>query len=115
MCKLKNFIPLNHCVEIYVPSTINVDVPCDNKKFVEQVAEKLTELFGGATATDGLGYWKSQNGLVTEKSTKVFSFVNNEQFNDKNLDKVVRIAEKVKKDMQQEAVTLVVDNVCYFV
>lgn len=57
-------------VAIYVPSTTDTNHPTDNRQQVEEVAAKLSAMFGGATATEARGYWVSQSaGLVGEAVT----------------------------------------------
>lgn len=49
---MKNFkFDLNAKVAIYVPSTTDVDVPTDNKEFVNKVMIKFSQWFGGCTST----------------------------------------------------------------
>lgn len=49
---MKNFkFDLNAKVAIYVPSTTDVNVPTDNKAFVNKVMTKFSEWFGGCTST----------------------------------------------------------------
>ena len=45
-------VRLNSRVAIYVPSTTDTDHPTDNRQQVEEVAAKLSAMFGGATATE---------------------------------------------------------------
>ena len=60
-------VRLDSRVAIYVPSTTDTDHPTDNRQQVEEVAAKLSAMFGGATATEARGYWVSQSaGLVGE-------------------------------------------------
>lgn len=48
---MKNFkFDLNAKVAIYVPSTTDVNVPTDNKEFVNKVTTKFSEWFGGCTS-----------------------------------------------------------------
>lgn len=52
MKTLKFKFDLDSKVAIYVPSTINVSEEIDNTKQVLDVIRKLSEMFGGATASD---------------------------------------------------------------
>lgn len=57
---MKNFkFDLNAKVAIYVPSTTDVNVPTDNKKFVNKAMTKFSEWFGGCTSTPAVGGWVS--------------------------------------------------------
>lgn len=73
---MKNFkFDLNAKVAIYVPSTTDVNVPTDNKKFVNKVMTKFSEWFGGCTSTPAVGGWVSNSGaLVVENVTIVYAF-----------------------------------------
>ena len=46
---------LDSKVSIYVPSTVNVNEPVDNKQQVIAVIRQLSTMFGGATASDAVG------------------------------------------------------------
>lgn len=53
---MKNFkFDLNAKVAIYVPSTMDVNVPTDDKEFVNKVMTKFSEWFGGCTSTPAVG------------------------------------------------------------
>lgn len=114
--KLQKFkFDLDSKVSIYVPSTTNVDVPVDNKEQVKSVIKELSLLFGGATASNAVGGWVAENGeTIIEHVTIVYSFCTSEQLRDK-FDEVYGIAERIKNEMQQEAVTLEINGQVKFV
>lgn len=105
--KAKKFVfDLDSKVAIYVPSTNNAVESCDNTGMVKRVLSELSELFGGATATDAIGGWVStEHGLITERVTIVYSFCKSEQFA-ANIDRILDLCETIKSEMNQEAVTL---------
>jgi hypothetical protein len=73
-----NIISLSKRVAITVPSTVNVDQSGGSlqKEWVDRVLEKLSGLFGGATAIPGVGAWVSDvKGLVKEDVVIVHSFM----------------------------------------
>lgn len=106
MKELKFKFDLDSKIAIYVPSTVNVNESCNNSAMVRRVLSKLSELFGGATATPAIGGWmSSEAGLVTEKITIVYSFCKAEQFGE-HFDEVLGLCEAIKREMSQEAVTL---------
>ena len=106
---------LNSKVAIYVPSTINVDETCENKKQVDRVLTKLSLLFGGATATDAIGGWVCQSGkLVTEKIVIVYSYCKEAELIEK-IDAVLDICKRIKIEMAQEAVTLEINGQVAFI
>lgn len=95
---MKNFkFDLNAKVAIYVPSTTDVNVPTDNKKFVNKVMTKFSEWFGG---------WVSNSGaLVVENVTIVCAFCAPESFGE-HFEEVYTLATEIRDEMKQEAVTL---------
>ena len=105
--KTKKFVfDLDSKVAIYVPSTNNAVESCDNSGMVKRVLSRLSELFGGATASDAVGGWVSmEHGLITERVTIVYSFCKSEVFAD-NIDAILDLCEAIKTEMNQEAVTL---------
>lgn len=112
---LKFVFDLDSKVAIYVPSTNNVDVPTSNEKQVKQVITELSILFGGATASEAVGGWVAANGqTVIEHVTIVYSYCTTELLKD-HFEKVVAICERIKKEMQQEAVTLEVNGRVKFI
>lgn len=104
---MKNFkFDLNAKVAIYVPSTTDVNVPTDNKEFVNEVMTKFSEWFGGCTSTPAVGGWVSNSGsLVVEKVTIVYAFCTPESFGE-HFEEVVQLATTIRDEMKQEAVTL---------
>lgn len=105
--KTKKFVfDLDSKVAIYVPSTTNAVESCDNSAMVKRVLSKLSDYFGGATASDAIGGWNSiEHGLITERVTIVYSFCKSEQFAD-HIDDILELCEAIKSEMGQEAVTL---------
>lgn len=107
---------LTEKVAIYVPSTVNVNQTIDNSQFVSKVAIELSKLFGGATQTQAIGSWFSQdlNKLVTENVTIVYSNCTKSDL-EKHLLKVVNIASQLCSDMTQECISLEINNVLHFI
>lgn len=91
---------------VYVPSTSDAVNSCDNTEMVRYVLAELSKLFGGATASKSVGAWMSdQHGLILEDVTIVYAFCTSEQAQ-QHFSDVFAICEKIKNDMNQEAVTL---------
>ena len=59
---------LDSKVSIYVPSTVNVNEPVDNKQQVIAVIRQLSTMFGGATVSDAVGGWVSESGETCDNS-----------------------------------------------
>lgn len=115
MKTLKFKFDLDSKVSIYVPSTQNVNVPIDNSEQVRSVITELSRLFGGATATQAVGGWVSESGeTILEKVSIVYSFCTSEQLRE-HFEDVYGIAQRIKDEMQQEAVTLEINGQVKFV
>ena len=112
--KLSALIELSSNVKIYVPSTINTSEEIDNEAYIVLVLGKLSEMFGGATSFEALGCWQSNSGLIKERVTICQSYCTEKQLQE-NIDKVVEICEELKNTMNQEAISLEVNNKLYFV
>lgn len=106
---------MDNKVSIYVPSTVNVNQRTNNKKQVMAIIKQMSLLFGGATSYKCTGGWIADNGdIVTEQVNIVYSFCDKKSLQD-NLSKVINICQQIKKDMQQEAVTLEINSKATFI
>ena len=113
--KLQNLFKLSSKVTVIVPATININEEIDNTPYVDKVASLLSELFGGATATQTLGYWTSPTaGLVKEKSTTVFAYCKESDLQ-ANIDKVIDLCGELKEEMTQDAIALEINEEMYFI
>ena len=82
MKTLENLFTLSHKVTVYVPATKNDESGShliNNEGYVSRVASLLCSLFGGATASDAIGFWYSdiRSQLEKENTTVVFAFAEN--------------------------------------
>ena len=115
MKHLKFKFDLDSKVSVYVPSTVNVSEQTDNTEQVKSVIRELSQLFGGATATQAVGGWVSESGeTILERVTIVYSFCTSEQLR-QHFEDVYAIAQRIKKEMSQEAVTLEINGQVKFV
>lgn len=106
MKELKFKFDLDCKFAVYVPSTSDVVNSCDNTEMVKYVMTELSKLFGDATASKSVGGWMSQaHGLILEDVTIVYAYCTSEQAAS-HFEDVFAICEKIKHDMNQEAVTL---------
>lgn len=113
--KLKMCVRLSSKVTIYVPATVGVSQQADNSKQVEETAALLARLFGGSTSTPAVGYWLSPAaGLVAEKTTVVFSYCSDADLQN-GIEALIEHCEKMKTDMQQEAVAMEINGEMYFI
>jgi hypothetical protein len=108
-------VQLPHRVAVYVPSTQGPAETTDNAKQVQRVAREFAEMFGGATATTARGFWVSDAaGLVAESVTIVYASCTDRQYHEQ-VPEVIRIAQRIKEEMQQEAVSIELDGILYLV
>ena len=113
--KLENLFKLSSKVTLIVPATINITEEIDNTVYVDEVAALFAECFGGATATQTLGYWKSPTaGLVKEKSTTVFAYCSEADLME-NIDKVIDKAEELRNRLSQDAIAVEINGEMYFI
>jgi len=108
---------LSHRVAVYVPGTagpVAAD-PALADRMTATAAGRLSELFGGATISLAAGAWMSaEHGLIREQVQIVYSYCTAEQLEQHAAD-VRALAEQVKSEMAQEAVSVEIDNKLYFI
>ena len=113
--RLKNLFKLGMKVTVYVPSTVDINKPIDNTEYVNNVATKLSNWFGGATATDAVGCWVSPTaGLVREKTTLVFAYCNQTDL-ENHIDELIDLCEDLKKKMSQDSIALELNGEMNFI
>lgn len=113
--KLKNLIKLSSSVKVLIPSTIEVNKDFDNSKHVDKTLTLFSNCFGGATSFEALGAWQSQNlGLIKEKVIAVESYTHQDNLN-KFIDKIVEYCEALKIELEQEAISLFINNELYLI
>lgn len=112
---MQQAVTLPQRVALYVPSTTDTDKPTDNAAQVERVAREFCGWFGGATAQPSTGYWISDNaGLVREAVTIVYAACTADQLRDR-LPDVLTLAQQIKQDMAQEAVSVELNGALYII
>ena len=108
-------IALPERVALYVPSTTDTDKPTDNAAQVERVAREFCGWFGGATAQQSAGYWISDTaGLVREAVTIVYAACTAAQLRE-HLPDVLQLAQQIKAEMQQEAISAEINGTLYII
>ena len=108
-------ITLPQRVALYVPSTTDTDKPTDNAAQVERVAREFCGWYGGATAQQSTGYWMSDAaGLVREAVTIVYAACTADQLRE-HLPDVLQLAQQIKAEMQQEALSLDLNGTLYII
>lgn len=108
-------VALPQRVALYVPSTTDTDKPTDNAAQVERVARDFCGWFGGATAQPSAGYWLSDSaGLIREAVTIVYAACTAAQLRE-HLPDVLQLAQQIKQDMAQEAVSVEINGTLYII
>lgn len=102
-------------VSIYVPTTVDVKNPVDNHAQVLSIIGKLSDMFGGATASDAVGGWRCSDGsVVVEKVTIVYAFCKDEELVS-HIDDILSICGRLKEEMRQEAISLEINGQLAFI
>lgn len=102
-------------VALYVPGTQDINHATDNAAQVERVARDFCGWFGGATAQESTGFWMSDTaGLVRESVTIVFAACTAAQLRE-HLPDVLQLAQQIKAEMQQEALSIQIDEALYII
>lgn len=110
-------VELPRRVSIYVPGTVGTATEDESAAaaMVEHVAGLLSSWFGGASASPVSGYWVSDSaGLVREAVTVVYANTTAAQMEERGED-LLRLAQHVKSEMAQEAVSVEIDGSLFLV
>lgn len=109
---------LNHRVVFYIPSTSNKTQKISAKKHTvrtNEIANKMTGYFGGATIEKALGFYKAENGeYITEKINKVISFCDEKSLSDQS-QSLLNLAHSKCKEWTQESIAVEIDSKLFFV
>ena len=99
---------MKNTVGILVPSTVEVNTTVDNKKYVENIENTLKDFGKAISKFDSKGSWYSDTeGVVVEENTIVTFESNGNPF---DLQLLKYLAEKLKSDMKQEAITIILND-----
>ena len=99
---------MKNTVGILVPSTIEVNTKIDNKKYVEEVENTIKDFGKTINKFDSRGSWYSDvEGVVVEENTIVTFESNGNPF---DMQLLKYLAEKLKTDMKQEAITIILND-----
>ena len=108
-------VALPQRVALYVPGTQGPATATDNAAQVERVARELCGWFGGATAQQSAGYWLSDTaGLIREAVTIVYAACTADQLRE-HLPDVLNLAQQIKAEMQQEALSCEIGSTLYII
>lgn len=112
---MQQAVTLPQRVALYVPGTQGPDTATDNAAQVERVAAEFSRMFGGATAQESTGFWMSDTaGLVREAVTIVYANCTADQLRER-LPDVLTLAQQIKREMAQEAVSAEINGTLYII
>lgn len=112
---MQQAVTLPQRVALYVPGTQGADTATDNAAQVERVAAEFSRMFGGATAQESTGFWMSDTaGLVRETVTIVYANCTADQLRDR-LPDILTLAQQIKAEMQQEAISAEINGTLYII
>ena len=113
--QLKKYIKLGSRIALYVPGTVNVNERSNNDAWIAKTSLMFANLFGGATATPGAGYWVDDAaGLVSEDVTIVYSYATEDALKT-GIHKVLKFAHEMKSELNQSAISLEVNGELYLI
>ena len=99
---------MKNTVGILVPTTIEVNTTIDNKKYVEDVENTIKDFGKTINKFDSKGSWYSDTeGVVVEENTIVTFESNGNPF---DMQLLKYLAKKLKYDMKQEAITIILND-----
>jgi len=108
---------LNEYITVYVPSTQSLDQTISADEYTSRIdytAKLLSELFGGATLTPSIGYYKNHTGkIIKENITQVKAYTNH--VTDRHLEKVIAHANELKARYAQESISIEINNTLLFI
>ena len=99
-------------ISIIIPSTINVDKEIDNKEYVNYYSSIIKNYakFKNVFFYNSIGSWFSDdlNKVVIEKNTIITIEV--DDLTSKDIMFMINLGKIVKKDMTQEAISVIINN-----
>ena len=99
-------------MSIIIPSTINVDKEIDNKEYVEYYSNIIKNYakFKNVFFYNSIGSWYSDdlNKVIIEKNTIITIEV--DDLTSKDIMFMINLGKIIKKDMTQEAISVIVNN-----
>jgi hypothetical protein len=104
----------NH-LRLLIPSTKNLDEPCDTSRYVQTANELLSKIFGGDIHKEFTGFYQSDSGqLIREAVVELEAWMTEEQLLD-NLAEIEHFLFCLLTELNQETVFIVINNVAALV
>ena len=106
--EIKKVMP--HHLRVVIPSTVNVDIPCNTLAYAELGNQLLTEASGGTTAKLFSGSYKTDgNEYVSEPVIELESWMTASEFL-ANLSEIMGFLELLLQELNQECLFFVIDS-----
>ena len=106
---------LNRTATIIVPTRDRAGAPLPGGMVhAHMVACQLTRMFGGATITDGYGYWTDASGRVVDERVAYVTAYTDDAGAEKNFGAVGTFAAGLCLSLRQDAVAFILDGTMYF-
>jgi len=100
----------NH-LRLLIPSTKNLDEPCDTSRYVQTANELFSKIFGGDICKNFTGFYHSDAGqLIREFVVELEAWMTEEQLLD-NLAEIEHFIFCLLTELNQETVFIVINNV----
>ena len=98
----------NNELSIYVPSTIDVDkINTNINKTIEEIKSKINEATKNYKTN---GAWRTEEGSIVFEEITILSINVNEKNFENKLNDFIIIAEEMKKDLNQEGISIGINN-----
>ena len=108
--KLIDRVERVHQIAAFIPTTTAVDQPADTSEVVQRTLTYFSELFGGATSSEGDGAWSSDvSGVVSERVHLVVSYITESELS-LHADDVIDFIKKIKAELGQEAMAIEINR-----
>jgi hypothetical protein len=112
---LSNLICLESNVKIYIPGTVNVNHKTNNQKYIDLALNLFSGCFGGSTKYQAIGTWISPgSGLIKERINIIESYCTENDLKN-NIDIIIEFCKKLKYELNQENISLEINNKLYFI
>ena len=106
---------MTHQIRILIPSTIDIDVPCNTSNYVETANELFSECFGGTICKGFVGFCQSNDGrLISESIFEVEAWMTEDELW-QNLTKLADFIFRLLTELNQETVFFVINNIAALV
>ena len=97
----------------HLPDRVAIYIPTEFEKEILQLQKCFNHDFGGSTVINGVGSWNGSEGIEVEDITIIYSNV--PALTDHIIQKVIRVANTIKTNCNQEAVSVAFNGEMYLI